>query len=340
MEPISIPPPIFPQVTAQWLFEGGIPSTSNEFSPTVVYNTPGTFDVRLIALNNELTDTLAYSDYVQVLSETGESAPFLEDFEQPLETRPWIVSMAGDPVGWEQTDIGYLSDHSIWVDNYVNPAGKSEIIESHTLDLSALDTAFVTMRVAYAPKPGSSVETLKVYTSSDCGKTWKYKKIFMSFSQLASAAATADPFVPEPGDDWNFLVVDNIDSEDLTSGFRLRLEFTSGGGNNIFIDDINIVDEIIVDVPSRANTNYFAEVVPNPAKGKAELRFTLPTATSVGVRIVNATGQTVYTDKNRRYPSGENRMNLKLEHLKPGVYFIELTSDLGQGVQKLVVTGN
>ena len=324
---------------AQWLFEGGSPATSTEFSPTVTYNTPGIFDVRLIAFNNELADTLLFSDYLQVLSSTGEAAPFFEDFEEPLATRPWIVSMAGDPVGWEQTDIGYLSDHSIWVDNFSNPAGKSEIIDSHPLDLSALDTAFVTMRVAYAPKPNMSIETLKVYVSTDCGETWSYKRIFMSFSELASAASTAEPFVPVSEDEWNFLVVDNIEPEERTDDFRLRLEFTTGGGNNIYIDDINIVDEIIVGIPSRENPNYLAEVVPNPAKGSAELRFTLPTTTSLGMRIVNASGQAVYMDENRRYPSGENRMELNLEHLKPGVYFIELTSVLGRGVQKLVVIG-
>lgn len=47
-----------------WSFEGGTPVLSSEVNPVVVYNTPGTFDVRLIAIGNESNDTILLQDYI------------------------------------------------------------------------------------------------------------------------------------------------------------------------------------------------------------------------------------------------------------------------------------
>lgn len=51
----------------QWFFSGAIPSTSTDVSPiNICYNTPGTYDVTLIASNSIDSDTLHLSNYVTV----------------------------------------------------------------------------------------------------------------------------------------------------------------------------------------------------------------------------------------------------------------------------------
>ncbi len=49
-----------------WTFEGGTPAASTDRNPTVTYNTPGTFDVTLIASNAQGSDTEAKVDYIDV----------------------------------------------------------------------------------------------------------------------------------------------------------------------------------------------------------------------------------------------------------------------------------
>ncbi|HLP60548.1 MAG TPA: PKD domain-containing protein, partial [Candidatus Deferrimicrobium sp.] len=49
-----------------WTFEGGTPATSTARNPTVTYNTPGTFDVTLIASNAQGSDTETKIDYMNV----------------------------------------------------------------------------------------------------------------------------------------------------------------------------------------------------------------------------------------------------------------------------------
>ena len=49
-----------------WTFPGGIPSTSTAFEPTVLYETPGTYNVTLIAFNSAGQDTYSASNYIEV----------------------------------------------------------------------------------------------------------------------------------------------------------------------------------------------------------------------------------------------------------------------------------
>lgn len=322
---------------SHWQFEGAVVGSSDEYSPTVTYDTTGKFDVMLVASNGDLTDTLVLEDYIHVLAQPGEPTPFYEDFESPLASGPWMVLENVAPIGWEQTDVGYLSDQSIRVDNYSNPSDEISIIESQTFDLSALDTALITMRVAYAQKPDMGIETLKMFISTDCGESWSFKKLFMSFSQLPSAETTADPFVPTSAEDWNLLVIDNIAPEERTSNLRIRLEFDPAGGNNIYVDDINIVEDITVDARNPIGFDFSSEVIPNPASKRAELHFTLPRVADIEVRVLDATGKIVYRLDGGRRAAGDQRIELPLSSLSSGIYFVEMASDLGRGIRKLVI---
>jgi len=58
-----------------WSFPGGTPSTSTEANPTVQYDTPGTYNVTLTALNASFTDDEVRSNYITV----GQSATWYSD---------------------------------------------------------------------------------------------------------------------------------------------------------------------------------------------------------------------------------------------------------------------
>jgi PKD repeat protein len=51
----------------KWYFEGGIPETSDQMNPgEILYNTYGSYDVRLIVSNQTTSDTLLLEDYISV----------------------------------------------------------------------------------------------------------------------------------------------------------------------------------------------------------------------------------------------------------------------------------
>ncbi|MEZ5029787.1 MAG: PKD domain-containing protein [Saprospiraceae bacterium] len=51
-----------------WTFEGGDPAVSADPNPVVTYNTPGTYDVTLIAINVAGADTMVLKDYIEVIT--------------------------------------------------------------------------------------------------------------------------------------------------------------------------------------------------------------------------------------------------------------------------------
>jgi len=50
-----------------WTFEGGTPASSTTQNPTVVYNTPGTFDVTLVATNSSGNNAELKTDFITVI---------------------------------------------------------------------------------------------------------------------------------------------------------------------------------------------------------------------------------------------------------------------------------
>lgn len=49
-----------------WTFEGGTPATSTDQNPTVTYNTPGSYFVKLVVAIGTLEDSLTITDYINV----------------------------------------------------------------------------------------------------------------------------------------------------------------------------------------------------------------------------------------------------------------------------------
>ncbi|MEZ5055977.1 MAG: PKD domain-containing protein [Saprospiraceae bacterium] len=53
-------------VSFNWTFEGGNPMTSTDENPVVEYNSPGSYDVTLIVTNTAGSDTVSFTEYINV----------------------------------------------------------------------------------------------------------------------------------------------------------------------------------------------------------------------------------------------------------------------------------
>jgi PKD repeat protein len=69
-----------------WEFEGGTPATSTEQNPTVLYETPGTYDVSLTVSNGDDSNTYTQSDYIIVNTCTDINE--VEDMEVAIYPNP------------------------------------------------------------------------------------------------------------------------------------------------------------------------------------------------------------------------------------------------------------
>ena len=81
---------------------------------------------------------------------------------------------------------------------------------------------------------------------------------------LTTGGIVGGSYVPNDPSEWGYAVVDNISSNYHTSDFRIRFEFLSDGGNNVYIDDINLSGTPL-GLDDLTATENELEVVPNPA---------------------------------------------------------------------------
>jgi len=311
-----------------WTFEGGDPEISNELNPEIVYNEGGLHDVKLWVANANGADSLILENFVDVIPQQGVPAPYSESFEgiDELSEAPWYIENEDEDLTWELNENqGYLSTQSVWIENYNGLPLREDFFESSTIDLSQLDTAIVTMRVAYAEKSEQSLERFKVSISNDCGENWTFKELYTSTSDLPSTEPTDDYFVPSGPDDWQLLVINNIDPDERTENFRLQLSFRSNGGNNIYVDDINIIDEPLLSTEEIEVEKGILEIYPNPSNtGLTALQLDMESSSNVQIEVYDAQGKKLENLWSGRMPAGSHQLELDVSGLTQGVYTLRV----------------
>ncbi|MFQ5335735.1 MAG: T9SS type A sorting domain-containing protein, partial [Flavobacteriales bacterium] len=80
-------------------------------------------------------------------------------------------------------------------------------------------------------------DKMTLYVSTDCGQTWM-PRWSQSGNGLATAATTSSSFVPS-SNDWQQVNITLLSSQ-LAENVRFKFTFECDGGNNLYVDDINI----------------------------------------------------------------------------------------------------
>ena len=105
--------------------------------------------------------------------------------------------------------------------------------------MSAATDITISFRHAFARRTASNDDLLQLYVSNNCGATWSLRKNLHGNNSLTTGGDVSGSFVPEP-DEWGYTEVSNISSGYHSSRFRVKFLFQSDGGNNLYLDDINI----------------------------------------------------------------------------------------------------
>jgi PKD repeat protein len=322
-----------------WTFQGGSPATSNNQNPTVTYSTPGTYQVQLTATDGTNNATQTKTSYITVL-ESSSSLPFIEGFENysNLSTSPWAVE---NPTGNEfvlENSIGHSGQKSVRLNNFGQPSGRLDNLFSQPIDLSSISNEVtLSFRYAYRKRSSSNDEWLRVFISNNCGESWIQRKTLKG-DNLSTLTSTSS-WEPSSIEDWTTVHMTNITGSYWVDNFRMRFEFESDGGNNFFLDDINIYQGGPVDEPLSLNEEgHISEftIYPNPSTDETNVVFTVDNAQKASIEIVNAIGQTVSTS-NINAESGKNLVMLNTSDIEAGVYIVRVTINGVQSVKRLMV---
>ena len=308
-----------------WLFPGGTPPNSNAKNPIIQYNTAGVYNVTLNAFNNGGSKILTKTNAISVNSKS--TAIPMNTFSEGFETMAfpntsWLLSNPDAANAWGIiNNAGYNSTKCMKMNNFSNPAGSVDAFITPQFDFSNTTRPVLSFRLSCARKTTLNNDLLKIYASMDCGEKWvlKYSK---KGSTLANAGLVATSYKPSSNSQWRVDSVLNLLAYAGNPSVRFKFEFTGDGGNNLYIDNINLDNATAI---SNIETeNYSFEIYPNPSQDEARIRFSLPSGKNVSVQVMDMLGRSVLSVDPKPFPAGEQSILLKRNDIPSGNYIVKL----------------
>ncbi len=330
--------------TRKWLFPGGIPAESNQANPKVIYTKPGKYTVSLTVSDGVKTLTKTIDGAVTV-SSLPLKIPFLETFDKVTSISNslyWNVINEGNNQAFKIINgVGYEDTVSLYLNNFKDKTKSLDAIVSTPIDLSNIkNQADVTLSFKYAYRKLTSTdnETLRIYFSNDCGKTWSIRRV-ISGTNLSDLLAVTD-WKPSSKTDWKIVNITNIISSFWTSNSRIKFEFEGNGGNNLFLDEINLYPSGPVDTlvkPSIDNTIYDYTI--------DNVDFTIQSDFScLGTKVIFTDTLTTKATQWKwtfpgAYPSTSIEENPSVLYSKSGVYNVTLVAANGVSSKAITKSG-
>jgi PKD repeat protein len=329
----------FGQTSWTWTFEGADVTSSGDQNPTVSYSTAGNYSVTLQTSDGTNTMSATKTAFITVLPNPGYNVAFSEGFENisSLPTERWMITddRAGDYS--ISTAASVSGSKSLRITNSSSRAGNVYELTSATYDFSGDNFPYITFKYAFAKRTDANTDALRVYVSRDCGKTWTLRKS-ISATNLPTAENTNGTFVPSDSE-WRFEEMTNLTSDFATSNFRVKFEFTSGGGNHLYLEDINIFGDVSLNT---INTEAGVEAIkyfPNPSNGNdVSLSINLINTSNVTVNIYDVVGKKIQSVNLGMVQGGKHALPLNLNQLSTGTYLFEtLINGVPASKEKLVI---
>jgi len=320
----------------QWDFPGGTPSTSVLEDPTVVYATPGTYDVSLTVTDAFGTSTQTYTDFITYTDSVfpiTSATPLQEGFESgifpptswevPPSAFSWQSILVDVGIDCQPNTVTYVNHY------YIQQNGEEASLISNKVKLGEGPTAqnWLTFDHAYAGYAAGYDDGLRIEYSTDCGTTWNpiYEAIGPDLQTTDYVGSSWQPTC----DSW---VTDSINLSNWgLNGDTIMISFVAINdyGNGFFMDNVNINGQNILTIEEDENMNILTAIYPNPTKGVFNIR---TNAEEMNVEIYSTLGKLIAS---KQIHAGIQEINLSGQ--SKGVYFITLTHNGITRCKRLVI---
>ncbi len=279
-----------------WTFEGGVPTSSIEENPEVIYATKGLYSAELYVENPTESDTKTHEEYIRVYNvEDGYSLPYTESFE--TEDFPKITGDENndfylESLGsnhWQTTSIGY-SGSGIKIMNKGNETGVRNKIYLPNLYIDDTEKPVeVSFVAAYGRSGDLSGDRLKFFISNSCGDTIRIAHVLAGNDFISAYVPIYTNYTPQASH-WkthSFII-----NSALLKGNNLRLiiESEAGGGNAIYVDEVSFSYYNSVDKNINAN---LVSVFPNPFNNEVFIENT-SNVNSYQISIIDTMGRILF----------------------------------------------
>tara|TARA_B100000963_G_scaffold247229_1_gene216440 strand:- start:353 stop:1411 length:1059 start_codon:yes stop_codon:yes gene_type:complete len=310
-------------VSWNWSFPGATPASSNSQDPEVNYYTQGTYDVTLEVtdqMGNSMSKT--FEDYITVMNNYSSGFPYTESFEDisSIPNDEWSVINENGP-GFEiSNEASFSGSQSVKLDNSSGSTGDVDELISQAIDLSNMISATISFKYAFAKRYSANTDFLRVYASFNCGETWMLRKNISS-SSLPTHPNTTSSYIPTD-DSWKTVNIPGISSAYLVNNFRLKFEFNCGGGNDLFIDNININGVVSFGEDElKENISLF----PNPTNSQVKISFNYePSYNNISIDLFDESGRLLKRISKNEFKVGNKAIEFSVSELEKGLYIINV----------------
>lgn len=317
-------------VNVDWIFING--SSSNSQNPVVQFFTPGNYQISLLASDGTNNDTEIKNQYITILP-FANSLPYWEGFEG-LTTLAgatyWSLENEESNATFQiNQTTGSSGNHCVKLANYGQMGVNTDALISTAIDLSVVDplteNVTLTFKYAYRKRYDATDEWLRVFVTNDCSDTWTQRKTIHGVQLSPFVEYT--PWTPSSSADWTTVHMTNITSNYFVDKFRVKFQFEGQGGNNFYLDDINLYlgspsNTVVLGIAEEGEIAELS-VYPNPTDAELNVRFTLSSDQITQLNIQDITGKTA-----SKYfihaASGSNNVIMNTENLAAGVYFVTI----------------
>jgi hypothetical protein len=238
----------------------------------------------------------------------------------------WVQTSAAAATGTKCVKIDNLTTADTYIDELIGPS----------IDMTAIagTSPQMTFKVAYAQRVSTNTDKLQLYVSTNCGLSWSLRKS-ISGTSLATGGVVTGTFVPTSAQ-WSTqsaILTGYATQPNLYYMFR----FTSNGGNNIYLDDINISGTVTTGIEDLANNIDF-NIFPNPIDENTVMSFSLMENQKINIKILDVLGREISTVFNGNLNAGEHTYNVAQNGtLSSGMYFVKVSMDGKSFSKKMIV---
>ena len=316
-----------------WTFASG--SAASSQNPTINFSQPGLFTVKLTATDGSTSDDEIKNNYIRVLPDPS-VLPYWEGFESYstlTNVNNWEVYNPNNNNAWTiENTTGHSGAQCAKLVNFGQGVGSVDELTSAPIDLSVIPstgTVTLSFRYSYRKKTTADYEYLKVFITSDCGETWAQRKT-LGGNQLSSSVSSTS-WKPTQQTDWVTVHMINVTSLYFTPNFKMKFKFEGEGGNNIYLDDINLYsgaasDNIVLGIHD-LNDISNVELYPNPTEGDIHIKFNAFQSEKFAVAITDITGKLISTSYIAS-KEGNNLIVVPTDGMASGTYFVKLGNNI------------
>jgi len=321
-----------------WQITGPENFSSADPAPAVTFSQPGIYSVQLTASNTSGNYTKTKNNFILILDTIGiNSTEFYDGFDNaPVTNNKWFLQNDSWGNGFaEKNNIGYSQNTSIWINNFANQLpGRYQII-SPAYDISDINDPKINFKVAYARRSSEDNEILRVWLSNDCGSSWQLR-FAKSKDAIASANMISSPFIPGQGQ-WNSFTMVVPPSMVGSKNLRLKFMFDSNGGNNLYIDDINI--SAVASVEEAEGALNSLNIYPNPASDILKIDLESNKNTTISFKITDLSGRIILNEDTKEIFAGSNTLsvNLSSQSIANGIYIFTLNNGAKNYAKKIAI---